>query len=93
MTSRPKTGVGTYVSSPQVVLRVHEILERLSGATPMTKSDRSVCFLTQVSGELAGGREGIAIVEKDGKWRLTGWSKRRDLRAKAICIGAPDDSW
>jgi hypothetical protein len=62
-------------------------------ATQMTKSDRSMCFLTHVSGYFYGGGEAVEIKEQNGYWVLTGRSQQRDVQAKARCIGAPDDSW
>jgi hypothetical protein len=62
-------------------------------AKKMTRSDRSVCFLTFVTGYFYGGGEVVEIKEQNGYWVLTGHSGQKDVRAKARCIGAPDDSW
>lgn len=62
-------------------------------AVPMTKIDHSVCFLTLVSGKYMGRGEAVYIEAQDGKWVLTGFSQQQDVRAKARCIGAPDNSW
>jgi hypothetical protein len=59
----------------------------------MTKSDRSMCFLTYVSGLFAGAGEAVEIKEQNGYWVLMGRSQQKDVRARAKCIGAPDDSW
>ena len=62
----------------------------------MTRVDRTVCFLTLVSGQLYGGGEAVQIEEgpgtgEDKKWILTGKSATRDVRAQARCIGVPDN--
>jgi len=58
-------------------------------STQMTKSDRSVCFLTFVSGALLGAGEGVEITQENGYWVLSGFSQQKNVRAKARCIGAP----
>ena len=64
------------------------------GPKHMTRTDRSVCFLTLVSGYFYGGGEVVEIAPgTDGRWWLQGQATQRDVRAKAMCIGAPDDSW
>jgi hypothetical protein len=55
----------------------------------MTKSDRSVCFLTFVSGSFQGAGEGVQITQENGYWLLGGFSQQKNVRAKARCIGAP----
>jgi hypothetical protein len=62
-------------------------------AKQMTKSDHSVCFLTLVSGYFYGGGEVVQIYDTGGYWYLGGKAEQRDVRAQAICIGAPDNSW
>jgi hypothetical protein len=62
--------------------------------TQMTKADHSVCFLTLVSGYFYGGGEVVEITKNaQGYWVLGGIAEQRDVRAKARCIGAPDDAW
>jgi hypothetical protein len=62
--------------------------------TQMTKADRSVCFLTLVSGYFYGGGEVVEITTNaQGYWVLGGIAEQRDVRAKARCMGAPDNSW
>lgn len=66
-------------------------------AVKMTRVDRTVCFLTLVSGLFYGQGEVVEIIPQnqggtDPKyWLLTGKSAQRDVRAKARCIGVPDD--
>jgi hypothetical protein len=64
------------------------------GAKQMTKADRSACFLTSAAG-LQGWGESVEIKQDNGYWVLAGTSGRSDfgVRAKAMCIGAPDNSW
>ena len=57
--------------------------------TKMTPSDRTICFLISVGGWLYGGGEVVSIFEKDGYWWLGGSACRRDVQAKARCIGLP----
>lgn len=64
-----------------------------SASRSMTRTDRSVCFLTLVSGYFYGGGESVEITAQQGRWYLNGKGQQRDIRAKARCIGAPDDSW
>jgi hypothetical protein len=59
----------------------------------MTRVDRSVCFLTLVAGYFKGQGEIVEVVQKDNYWYLQGASAQADVRARAICIGAPDNSW
>ena len=62
--------------------------------TQMTKADHSACFLTSVRGLFAGAGESVEIKKNErGYWVLTGTSQQKDIRAKAKCIGAPDDAW
>jgi hypothetical protein len=62
--------------------------------TKMTRTDRSVCFLTAITGYFYGGGERVEIVaDGDGYWYLQGKSQTRDVGAVARCIGAPDNSW
>jgi len=64
------------------------------GAKRMTRTDRSVCFLTMVGGNFAGWGEKVWIEgRKDNYWYLTGESGQKDVKASAVCIGAPDGSW
>jgi hypothetical protein len=58
----------------------------------MTRADRSVCFLTLVSGKFMGKGEAVGIVSVDNYWYLTGESAQYDVRAQARCIGTPDES-
>ena len=62
--------------------------------TRMTRADRSACLLTSAAG-LQGWGESVEIKQDNGYWVLTGTSGRSDfgVRAKAMCIGAPDNSW
>jgi hypothetical protein len=63
-------------------------------AKRMTKADRSVCFLTLISGQFYGGGEVVQITQSGGYWMLGGITGEvRGVRAKARCMGAPDDSW
>jgi hypothetical protein len=66
-------------------------------ATKMTRTDRSVCFLTYVSGKFAGWGEAVDIsAGGDGHWYLGGiqGAGGADIKARASCIGAPDGgSW
>jgi hypothetical protein len=59
-------------------------------STRMTKSDRSVCFLTFVSGSFQGTGEGVQIIQESGYWALSGFSQQKHVWAKAKCIGAPE---
>jgi hypothetical protein len=59
----------------------------------MTRTDRSVCFLTAVTGYFLGGGEQVQIVANNNYWYLQGKSQTKDVGAVARCIGAPDDSW
>jgi hypothetical protein len=61
--------------------------------TKMTRTDRSVCFLTAVTGYFLGGGEQVQIVASNNYWYLQGKSQTKDVGAVARCIGAPDDSW
>jgi hypothetical protein len=62
--------------------------------TKMTKTDHSVCFLTYVSGMFYGGGEVVEIVDSGGYWVLKGAEGQYyPIKAKARCIGAPDNSW
>lgn len=64
--------------------------------TRMTRVDRSVCLLTDIRGKFAGLGEEIWIeAGSDNYWhlRLNQGGAGADLRGRAICIGAPDDSW
>ena len=63
------------------------------GRKQMTRTDRSVCFLTAVAGYFFGGGERVEIVADNGYWYLQGKSQTRDVGAVARCIGAPDNSW
>jgi hypothetical protein len=58
----------------------------------MTRADRSVCFLTLVSGKFMGGGEVVEIVSEDNYWYLQGVSNQQSVRAQARCIGTPDES-
>ena len=60
--------------------------------TKMTRSDRSVCFLTRISGWFNGDHEFVEITDVGGNWMLRG-EKVNKGTSKARCIGAPDDSW
>jgi len=62
------------------------------GRKQMTRTDRSVCFLTTVTGYFYGGGERVEIVADNGYWYLQGKSQTRDVGAVARCIGAPDNS-
>lgn len=59
----------------------------------LTRADRSVCFLTTVSGHFAGGGESVSVIQQEGIWVLYGESHQEGVRARARCIGAPDNSW
>lgn len=59
----------------------------------MTKSDHSACFLTLISGYFYGGGEIVHTYVANGYWYLGGAAEARDVRAEAVCIGAPDSSW
>jgi hypothetical protein len=61
--------------------------------TRMTRADRSACFLTFLSGKFYGGGEVVEITQSGDYWMLGGKAQAPDVRAKARCIGAPDDSW
>jgi hypothetical protein len=63
------------------------------GRKQMTRIDRSVCFLTTVTGYFYGAGERVEIVADGNYWYLTGKSQTRDVGAVARCIGAPDNSW
>jgi hypothetical protein len=65
------------------------------GAAPtqMTKTDRSVCFLTRISGWFNGSHEFVEITDVNGRWTLSGKNSKDAGTSKAMCIGAPDDSW
>jgi hypothetical protein len=63
-----------------------------SVATKMTRTDRSVCFLTRVSGWFNGSAEIVEITEANGYWMLSGHNTLSGT-SKARCIGAPDNSW
>jgi hypothetical protein len=102
---RGTSGVGIGTINPQAKLDVKgEIRGKLwySGpynwskdqpATKMTRSDRTVCFLTRVTGYFYGGGERVEIVDNGGYWYLQGAAQTRDVAATARCVGAPDDSW
>jgi hypothetical protein len=64
-------------------------------ATRMTRVDRSVCFLTAVSAVGAGEQVWINQTTENGQtyWALGGGSGGWNVWARAICIGAPDNSW
>ena len=62
-------------------------------ATRMTKADHSVCFITLISGKFFGDGEVVEITEAGGYWMLGGKAGADHVRAKARCIGAPDNSW
>jgi hypothetical protein len=62
-------------------------------ATRMTKADHSVCFITLISGKFFGEGEVVEITEAGGYWMLGGKAGADHVRAKARCIGAPDNSW
>jgi hypothetical protein len=63
------------------------------GSTKMTKADRSVCFLTYVGSKFSGYPVEVGIRKNQGGyWELSGDSNIL-ARARAMCIGAPDDSW
>jgi hypothetical protein len=66
-------------------------------AVRMTRVDRTVCFLTLVAGYFYGDGEvlevGQSAVNGNTYWTLGGKSQTRGVRAKARCIGAPDDAW
>jgi len=66
-------------------------------AVRMTRADRTICFLTLVSGKFFGDGEAVQVgaSEVNGTlyWTLGGESKTSGVRARARCIGAPDDSW
>jgi len=64
-------------------------------ATRMTRVDRSVCFLTAVSAVGAGEQVWINQTTENGQtyWALGGGSGGWNNWARAICIGAPDNSW
>jgi|SRR5215469_5081872 len=58
--------------------------------TLMTKSDRSICFLTFVSGAFSGEGEGVQVRKEHSYWELSGLGTNKTfVRAKARCIGAP----
>ena len=63
-----------------------------SKPTQMTKTDRSVCFLTRISGWFNGKDEVVQITENNGYWMLSGDHTSAGT-SKARCIGAPDASW
>jgi hypothetical protein len=102
---RGTSGVGIGTTNPQAKLDVKgEIRGKLwySGlynwhrdqpATKMTRSDRTVCFLTKVTGYFYGGGEWVEIVDNGGYWYLQGGAQTRDVAATARCVGAPDNSW
>lgn len=58
----------------------------------MTRSDRTICFLTLVSGRFFGKGEAVGIVSENNYWYLNGQSAQYDVRAQARCIGTPDES-
>jgi hypothetical protein len=60
-----------------------------SGGKQMTRTDRSVCFLTQVS--VTGAGANFEISEHNGFWYFSGLGGSGSATAR--CIGAPDDSW
>jgi hypothetical protein len=64
-------------------------------ATRMTRVDRSVCFLTAVSAVGAGEQVWINQTTENGQtyWALGGGSGGWNVWARAICIGAPDNTW
>jgi hypothetical protein len=62
-------------------------------AIEMTRVDRSVCFITYVRGLFEGWGEFVEIRQEGNHWMLGGSSGQKDVRVKARCIGAPDDSW
>lgn len=102
---RGTSGVGIGTTDPHAKLDVKgEIRGKLwysgpynwqkdQAATKMTRSDRSVCFLTRVSGYFYGSGEQVEIVENGGFWYLQGKAVQRDVAATARCVGAPNDSW
>jgi hypothetical protein len=68
----------------------------LQGGAPvkMKRADRSVCFLTMVAGKFMGKGERVEITLKsDNYWYLGGESMQQDVAVRAVCIGAPDNSW
>lgn len=61
--------------------------------TKMTATNRSICFLTRVSGWFNGRDEFVQITESGGFWMLSGSKNLSSGTSKARCIGAPDNSW
>ena len=62
-------------------------------AKRMTRADRTVCFLTLISGDFNGPGEVVRITQSGNYWMLGGEAPAAGVRARARCIGAPDDSW
>jgi hypothetical protein len=62
-----------------------------SASRSMTRTDRSVCFLTTVSGKFFGKGEAVSIEQAGQYWVLTvnRGPGGADIVARARCIGAP----
>jgi hypothetical protein len=60
-------------------------------AVQMSKVDRSVCFISGLSGNYGGNGEDVTITQLNGYWMLGGKSLQDTSRVRARCIGSPDD--
>ena len=68
---------------------MYEVSKGGTGTTQMTRVDRSVCFLTMVSGYFNGGTQKIWIEQGQERWLLKTNDIHDDGVAQARCIGRP----
>jgi hypothetical protein len=50
------------------------------------RATEGLCFLTMVSGKFEGAGEEVSVYVEDGRWRLGGWSRQKDVAAAARCV-------
>ena len=53
----------------------------------MAPTSKAVCFLTGVGGKFEGSGEYVRVYASGGYWYLGGDSDKKDVHARAICIG------
>jgi hypothetical protein len=73
--------------------REYEWKNDQQGSTRMTKADSSVCFLTYVGSKFSGYPVEVGITKSEGGYWVLGGGSNITAIGRAMCIGAPDDSW
>ena len=66
-----------------------------SEPVPLIRVSEGICYLVHVEGQFEGQGESVTILQRDGRWYLTGTSGRdgKDIEATAACWPFPRLNW